>query len=201
MLTVYLICAVVGGTLLVLQLVLSLSGLGHDGDLNLDHDSFSGEHVGADHGGPGYTDHEHFDTHDSSWFFRLMSFRALVAAITFFGLGGGISVHAGLAVPLSFTAAVGMGVAAMFIVAWIMNFFMSLHEDGTAHMEYAIGQPASVYLTVPENESGTGKVTVTVQNRSMEYLAVTEGEAIPTGGQAVITDIVNDNTVRVKCAE
>jgi hypothetical protein len=204
MITLYTVCAVGGGTVLVLQFILSLIGLGHDGDDGGGfHDAgnagdFHGDGAALDHGEAGYTDHEHLDAHDSSFFFRLMSFRSVVAALTFFGLGGGLCESAGLPLAFGFLAAIGMGGAAMLTVAWIMNFFITLREEGTVHIQNALGAPARVYLNIPGNGKGAGKVTVTVQNCSMEYLAMTEGEKLATGTPVVITDIVDENTVRVK---
>jgi hypothetical protein len=79
---VFLICAGLGGTLLVCQFLLGLLGLGH-------HD-FGGQ----DHG----FEHDHDQGHDASdehqsWFVGILTFRALVAALTFFGLGGMIASH------------------------------------------------------------------------------------------------------------
>ncbi|HKB41952.1 MAG TPA: hypothetical protein VKD72_36330, partial [Gemmataceae bacterium] len=78
---VYLTCAIVGGTLLVCQFLLGLLGLGDHHDAAGDHDIHdAGSHDA--HGGHG--DH---DAHNS-WFVGVLTFRSLVAALTFFGLAG-----------------------------------------------------------------------------------------------------------------
>ena len=241
LLQIYTLCAVVGSTILVVQLIMSVIGLGGHEDAG-DAGHFDGGDAGHFDGGDaghfdggdaghfdggdaghfdaadaGHMDAadaaHHFDPadvhhgdhdvqdHGSSFFFRLLSFRSLLAAVAFFGLGGGAADTLGAPSFLSFTAALSAGVIAMMVVAALLHLFMSLREEGTVRMVNVMGQPASVYLTIPGQGSGRGKVTVAVQNRLMEYGAVTDGEELPTGSSVIITDIVNDETVRVKREE
>ena len=78
----------------------------------------------------------------------------------------------------SLAIAGGCGFAALYWSAWAMRTLMRLRADGTAHIENAIGQSAVVYLTIPGHRAGKGKITVTVQNRTMEYEAETEHEPL-----------------------
>jgi hypothetical protein len=141
----------------------------------------------------------HHDVHDqeSSLFFKLLGFRSLVAALTFFGLGGGLAQSAGAPDILTFGFAVTLGALAMVGVAWIFNLLMRLREEGNVHIENALGAHAVVYLTIPEKRQGMGKVTVTIQDRSMECNAVTSGDRLPTGRTVTITDIIDATTVEV----
>src|SRR5688572_4010499 len=115
----YLICAVVGGTLLVGQFLLGLLGLGHDGD-SADHDaSFDADHDA--------------DGHGSAWFAGVLSFRAIVAAVTLFGLSGLAANAAGRDSTTSFAVAFGGGLAGLLLVASLMRALAGLAEDGTVH--------------------------------------------------------------------
>ncbi len=177
MLTVYLSCAVIGGVILVVQFVLTLTGIVGDAD-DLD---------------TGEVD----DGQGSSMFFQVLSFRSLVAALTFFGLGGGLARSAGLPDLMGFAFAAMLGVLAMIGVAWIMKLLLQLREEGNVHVEYALGAGAVVYLPIPGQHQGQGKITVVVQNRSMEYNAVTAGDALPAGKTVAVTGIIDENTVEV----
>src|SRR5690348_4420159 len=77
--TVYTVCAVVGGTILVCQVLMSLLGLGgeHDfGGHDVGHDFHVGDsHVGDTHHGDGHAD-DH--DHGTSRFLSLLSFRTVV---------------------------------------------------------------------------------------------------------------------------
>ena len=48
------------------------------------------------------------------------------------------------------------------------------------------GATGTVYLSVPGNRAGAGKVHVTVLNRKLEYKAVTSEPTLPTGSQVVV---------------
>ena len=90
----FILCAVLGGTILVCQFVLTLVGFGHDvGDLGHDGsvDVHTDVHMDAHTG----DDHSQSPQHDSSWLFGVISFRTLVAAAAFFGLAGLASESAG----------------------------------------------------------------------------------------------------------
>jgi hypothetical protein len=193
---VYLGCAAVGGTVMVCQFVLTLFGLGDHGDMAIDHDV--GHDFGHDggHGGDGHgAGHEH----DQGWFVGILSFRALIAAVTFFGIGGMIGTASdrigdGMQ---PFWLAVVFAFAAMVLVAWMMRGLSRLRADGTVRIDRTVGSSGTVYLPVPGERAGTGKVTLTVQGRTVELAAVTEGKSLPTGAKIVAVSVVNPSTVEV----
>ena len=195
MLTVYAICAVVGMVLLLCQLVMTVMGFDGHGDMDAGdvHGDFGGLDGadGADGGVEG---------HDSSSFFGILSFRSLVAATAFFGLAGLAAANAGMSTYATLVIALGAGAAAMFVVAWLMRLLYSLHAEGNVRIEQAVGMPGKVYLTIPANRESAGKVTVKVQNRTMEYLAYTDKGPLPTGTPVVVTGIVGSDTVEVEKA-
>ena len=59
------------------------------------------------------------------------------------------------------------------------------------------GAPATVYLAIPGARGGVGKVTLTLQGRTVEYEAVTAGARIPTGAPVVVVDVVAPGTLEV----
>jgi membrane protein implicated in regulation of membrane protease activity len=185
---VYLTCAIVGGTLLVCQFLLGLLGLGDHHDAAGDHDA--GGHEA--HGGHG--DH---DAHNS-WFVGVLTFRSLVAALTFFGLAGlAATVNFNQEPPLSLAIALAAAAGALFGVAYLMRSLHRLKADGTVRIERAVGQSGTVYLTIPAQRAGVGKVTVTLQNRTQEYQAVTPHQQLPTGSKIVVTAVLGPDTVEV----
>jgi hypothetical protein len=183
--TVFVACAAIGGTLLVCQFLLSVLGFGHH---DIEHDHDVGHHGDHDH------DHDR-----EAWYFSILTFRSLVAAVTFFGLGGMIAFHAGEEGEILFPLVVAAlsGAAALFIVGWIMRFMQRLKAEGTVHIDRAVGTTGTVYLSVPGNNCGAGKVTVKVQNRTVEYLAVTRHEALATGTPIQVVAVVGPDTVEV----
>jgi hypothetical protein len=188
--TIYLVCALAGGTLLVCQILLGLLGLGGHHDVPHDH-SFDTDHALDGHHD---TDHEH-----SGWsFLHVLTFRTAVAALTFFGLVG-LTVRPRLGdEALTLVVALGAGASALLAVAWMMKALQRLRADGTVRIDRAVGRTGTVYLTVPARKSGVGKVTLTLQNRTVECQAVTgREETLPTGAKVVVVAVVSPDTVEV----
>jgi hypothetical protein len=178
--TTFLFCAVGGGTLILCQLVAGLVGLGADHDTDHDHD----------------TDQDHA----GNWFVGMLSVRTISAAFLFFGLGGLTARHYGAEELAAFGIALGAGAAALYAVAMMMRSVAGLKHDGTARVERAVGHTGTVYLRVPGAKAGPGKVHLMLQNRTVEYQAVTGGNELPTGTPVRIVAIVNSDTVEVEAA-
>lgn len=199
------LCAILGGTIFLGQFVLSVVGLTGDheisGDSEGDHFGGGGDHAdgGGHDAGNCEAHHGHAAGHESanSWFLRMLSIRTVVAGLTFFGLGG-LAANASGASPIGSLATAGAaGFAALYLVGWAMRTLMRLRADGTVHIENTVGQPAVVYLTIPGHRAGKGKITVTVQNRTMEYEAETEHDPIATGATVQVVAIAGPDTVAV----
>jgi hypothetical protein len=181
-----------GGAFLVIQLILMLFGEfsdggadsgdvgdgGFDGDLNPDH--------GAD------------ASHRDSWIFEVISMRTLAAAATFFGLAGMAARQYELSSIVTLVIAVAAGLAAMYAVYWLFKQVFRLESSGSQDIRNAVGLAGEVYLRVPANGQGVGKVHLAMQGRTVEYLAVTdEPDTLPTGSQVIVSGIVNGDTLRV----
>jgi hypothetical protein len=175
---IYLICAVAGGTLFVLQMVLQL--FGHDGGHDVSHDGTVADHDGH--------------------FWGVFSFRAIVAAVTAFGLGGLLVRSMGQPVAISAPLALAFGLVAMTAVAVFFRLMGKLSDDGTARIENAIGARGVVYLPIPGDKQGIGKVHLNLQHRTMELEAVTYDNQLPTGTCVIVTAVVGPGTVEVIAA-
>jgi hypothetical protein len=189
----FLICAVIGGTVIVCQFLLTLFGFGMEhgldgGGHDMPHDF---GHVDASHamgGHDGHADQAH--PHDSSWLFGVISFRTLTAAVAFFGLGG-FAANAS-SMPTAAQVIIGLfcGACALFGVHWLFKQLSRLSADGTEQISRAIGEVGSVYLTVPSRGGGQGKVQFELQGRLVEYPAVTNSlEPLATGSKVRVVGI------------
>ncbi|MGQ0715610.1 MAG: hypothetical protein ACT4PJ_18075 [Gemmatimonadaceae bacterium] len=180
MTTFFLICAALGGGVLVVQLALGLLGVT---------DAGGNPHVGDGHDAGGANGaHAGLD---------LLSVRSISAGLAFFGLGGlaGLATGLGLiaAIPLSLMA----GIAAMVGTAAVMRWMLRLEDDGTVSIHGAVGATGRVYLSIPGDRKGAGKVTLTLQNRTVEYQAVTSSAPLPTGAPIMVVDVIGPDTVDV----
>jgi hypothetical protein len=190
----YLVCAVLGGTLLLCQFVMGLLGFGGHHELGGDHD------MGADHDMGGHdAHHDAGQDHEHSWLVGVLTFRTLVAALTFFGLGGYLAMtHEDLNTPaLSLGIALSAGGGALFLVAWLMRSLARLQAEGTVRIDRSVGKTGTVYLPVPGEKAGVGKVHLNLQNRTVEYQAVTAKDQIPTGSKVVVVGVISPDTVEV----
>jgi anti-sigma factor RsiW len=192
--TLYTVCAALGATLLALQFLMSLLGLGHHDVAGHDFHDFA-SHDGSDGG-------DHDVSHDAqvSWFVGVLTFRTLVAALTFFGLAGRAAAAAEATPAGSFALALAAGAVALFGVGFLMRSLARLRAEGTVHMHRAVGQTGTVYLSVPGHKTGAGKVHLNLQNRTVECQAVTPQEPLPTGAKVVVVGLVSPGTVEVVLA-
>jgi len=95
--------------------------------------------------------------------------------------------------------AVISGAVTLFGMAKVMQWLMRLQSDGTLKIKNALGQTGQVYIRIPANEQGMGKVNVTVQERLCEFDAVTEEtEMIKTGEMVYVTDVRAGNVLVVE---
>ncbi|WP_339742834.1 hypothetical protein [uncultured Rubinisphaera sp.] len=198
-------CAVLGGTIFAVQFVMLLIGLDGSGDLDFDAPDLDVPDLEAPEIGEeaavGLRDAEvdfdhHSLTHSDGWFVGIVTFRSLVAATAVFGLTGrGVSEH--LPPGQAFAVAALAGFGMLYMVGWSFKKLYQLKADGTVRISAAKGCTGNVYLTIPENNTGPGKVTVSVANRTMEYRAITQGEQLKTGTPIVVTNVISEDTVEV----
>ncbi len=192
MTTVFIICAALGSAILIIQLIMLLMGFGFDSDVG---DGLGGDVDGLDAGADGDLDLS--QDQGSSWFFSVLSVRSVVAALAFFGLAGLAMEAGGAPVYITVVVACGAGAVAMIIVAWLMRLLYSLSAEGNIHIARAVGLPGFVYLYVPGARAGSGKVTVEIQGRSMEFLAMTDGAPLPTGSPITVVGVIGPDTLEV----
>lgn len=205
---IFLIAAVIGGTVMVCQFVLTLMGLSGDTDLadgdfsgDVSHAGhFEGDGVGIDHdtsfAHAGDMDYQH---PDSTWLFGVLSFRTIVAAAAFFGVAGETALSAGYTPGIALAIAVLVGVAAMYGMFWLMRGISQLTSSGNERIGAALGKQATVYIPIPAGEKGLGKVQLTLQNRTVEFQAVSsEAAPLRTGETVEIVGVKNSDTVNVR---
>jgi hypothetical protein len=89
----------------------------------------------------------------------------------------------------------------MYGIHALMLLLYRLGQDGSVRIQRSVGQCGTVYIPVPGGRAGTGKVQLQVQNRIMEYQAMTSHpEKLATGAKVVVVDVINPTTVEVELA-
>jgi hypothetical protein len=170
MTTFYLVAAVAGGVFVVLQSVFGFFEDTDDGGHADDHDN----------------GHGHVAMHDT---LDILSLRTLSAGITAFGLSGGLMNSLGLRWFVSLPGAAVVGFGVMVAVALLLRQMGRFESDGSLVMEGVIGETGTVYLPIPADRAGLGKVTTVLQSQIVELEAQTEGPALAVGAKVLITDL------------
>lgn len=191
MVTVFSLCAVIGGTVLVCQFLMTLLGLSGDHDLVGDHGELddAGDHDASSDGD---------DHHASSALFSVLTLRTVVAALAFFGLSGLAADAAHWPAQQTLAVALASGGAALFGVHHLMQWFHQLRSDGTVRLADAVGLDATVYLRIPGQRSGHGKIQVVLKQQTVELLAETSESEIPSGAIVRITEFSASDVVVVE---
>lgn len=172
--SIFLACAVLGGGLLLVQLLAGVVGVGLDTDV-------------SDAGHTAFGDG-----------LNLFSVRALSAGLAFFGIAGMGAFSVGVPPLLALLVALPVGVVATIAVAFLLRTFTRFDMDKTPQLVAAIGERATVYLPVPGEEQGAGKVHVVVQGRLLECPAVTtHQETLPVGRAVIVTDVRETGTLEI----
>ncbi len=172
--SLFVVCAVLGGAVLTLQLVLGLLGIAELHHLEL-------------------TSHEH----PASDGLNLLSVRALAGGVAFFGVGGLFGQWLGLGGALAALVGLLTGGVALVATARALLLLRRLEADYTVLIEEAIGERGTVYLSIPAARSGAGKVHLELRGRFAELPAVTQEGELPTGASVIVTDVIDGDTLVV----
>lgn len=163
----------------VIQTVMTFLGLGdHDADFDLD------------------TSDGSFDADPSM---NLLTFRNLVNFCLGFGWTAVLMHEKIQSNALLIIVSVIVGILLVTVVMWIFKWLSGMQQTGNIDVhKSAVGCKGKVYLTIPGERKGEGKVQITINNAVREYDAVTDGETIPTGKAIKVTEVINDYTLLVE---
>ncbi len=127
---------------------------------------------------------------------RFFTLQTTIAFLTVFGWSSIVSLQSGCNTFLSMIIGAVLGLFSMFLVAKLVQLSSKLQENGTQNLRYALGKNATVYISIPKNNTGNGKVTFTLQSTFTEHEAITFGdEDLKVGTEVRIVDIVGDKLV------
>ncbi|MBO5789323.1 MAG: hypothetical protein J6R42_05200 [Clostridia bacterium] len=185
---IFLCMAAPSTVILLIQIVLSLLGFDHDGDGDFD---MPPDVVDVD---GGEVDISAADVADLQFF----SLRSVIAFFVTFGWMGVSLVKTDLNPVWIFAIAFLCGVFVMMLVAVLMRAMYRLQSDGTADIRKAVGVSGSVYMTVPAQRGGKGKVNVMIGDTLTERDAVTDEETpLKFGEEVMVVGISGGNTLIV----
>ena len=174
-------CAIVGGIVFMIRMVLALFFGGGD-DFEPGMDVGDGDIIG-----------------DSDAAFSIISLQSIVGFLLIFGLAGlGCSVQLEMSSAASTLTAFAAGAVTMLIIAWITFTLRKLDQPGNISLQNAVGEVGTVYLTIPEG-GGTGKASIRIQNRLRVYDAIAKDKScLPTEERIKVVEVVGGTTLVVE---
>ncbi|RKY06335.1 MAG: hypothetical protein DRP66_09035 [Planctomycetota bacterium] len=192
---IFAVCAIVGGVLFIIRLVLQFMGGdfdvdGADGLDGLDGvDGLDGADIDADFDA---------DIGDTDYSFKLISFQGLTAFFAMFGLVGlAMLKQSGFSQAHSVMGGLAAGVATVWVMKKIFEWAMTLQSSGNIKLKNAIGAEGTVYLTIHAGD--TGKVRINIQNHLKVLNAKCAGdEEIKTGEPVRVVRVVSGNILVVE---
>ena len=114
--------------------------------------------------------------------FRFFTIRGLVAFFCIFGWTGYALSGTSLGTALIILISVAAGLLAMLLIGLMFYAMMHMQASGNLVYSNAIGKDAEVYIPIPAQRTGRGKVMVEFQQQLVEAEAITDDEQrIPTG--------------------
>ncbi|MFY9150409.1 MAG: hypothetical protein WAO52_00205 [Prolixibacteraceae bacterium] len=131
--------------------------------------------------------------------FQFLSVKNIVGFFTLFGWSGLGFISVGMAPWLVIILSFICGFAMMLAMASLFYFMSKLAESGNMNLKNAIGRSGEVYLTIPANRKGMGKVQLTVQGTLETIDAITDDtEDIPTSSLIQVKDVINNQILLVR---
>ncbi len=178
----YWIIAILTSLLFVIQMTLTLVGVG--------------ETDGADAGG--FDADAHGDTLDTGGSIQLFTIRNMVNFLLGIGWGGVCFWEVIPSRPLLAIVAIACGALLVALFLFMYRKLMKLESDGAFRIADAVGQPCEVYIRIPANRTASGKVQISFSGSVQELPAMTDGEALPSGTKVRVLQVIDGSVLLVE---
>ena len=186
----------------VIQTVMTFLGAAGDSDFDINSD-FDADAPGdlADGsvdvgGGPDAGGH---DVAHPSTGMNLLTFRNFVNFLLGFGWTAILLKDSIPSTGVRLLIAIVVGAALVVLVMLLFKWLTDMQESGNINVfKSAVDCQGTVYLTIPGERAGEGKVQITINNAVREYAAVTDGPTLKTGTRISVVEAVSANTLLVE---
>jgi len=176
---VYWIIALPSTAVFLFQLVLTFIG----GDM--DHTDLSADHdvaIDSDHGIG----------------FQFLSIKNLIGFFSILGWTGIAMINGGKSLGITIVVSTLAGLLMMVIMATMIYYLGKLSEQNVLNLKNAKGKIGTVYLRIPAQRKGMGKVQINVQGFQTLNAITDEREEIKTGAVVEVIDSINNEVLLVK---
>lgn len=162
----------------IVQTVLTFAGA--DSDVNADLD------FGSDSPADGFQLSQYFTFRNFINFFLGFSWSAIAFS------------HSIRNTWLLLAVAVLTGLMLVSAVIYLFKWLSGMEQTGNISIRDATGCTGIVYLTIPAERTGEGKVQIAVRGAIREYNAVTDGEKLANGTPIQVKKVLTDNLLLIE---
>ena len=130
---------------------------------------------------------------------NLLTFRNFINFLIGFGWTAILLKDSIPATGLRMLIAILVGIVLVAIVMLLFKWLTDMQQSGNINVfRSAVDCEGTVYLTIPGERAGEGKVQITINNAVREYAAVTDGPTLKTGQRIRVVEVVSANTLLVE---
>ena len=130
---------------------------------------------------------------------NLLTFRNFINFLIGFGWTAILLKDSIPATGLRMLIAILVGVVLVAVVMLLFKWLTDMQQSGNINVfKSAVDCEGTVYLTIPGERAGEGKVQITINNSVREYAAVTDGPTLKTGQRIRVVEVVSANTLLVE---
>ena len=175
--------AIFSSIVVIIQMTMSFAGMGDidsgDADVDFSTDTDSLDDAGSMH---------------------LLSIRNIFYFLLGFGWAG-ISLWNTIPDAIVLTAAAVL-VGCLFVAVFIFLFrqMMKLQSNGAFNVNDAVGKLCDVYLRIPGQNQGQGKVQISFNGSVQELDARTQGQPLPSGTKVRVLRVIDKKVLEVEKA-
>lgn len=124
--------------------------------------------------------------------FQLFSFRNMINFLLGFSWSG-ISFYAVITNKILLVIiAFAIGTVFLLLFFFIIRQLQKLAENNSFRIVDTVGKTAEVYLAIPENKTGKGKIMISVKGTFHELDAMTDNSRIPSGAAVKVVRVENN---------
>ena len=180
----------------VIQTVMTFLGAAGDSDFDINSDVDPG--AGTADGSLDVDAAAHEAAHSGSGM-NLLTFRNFINFLIGFGWTAILLKDSIPSTGLRMLIAILVGVVLVAIVMLLFKWLTDMQQSGNINVfKSAVDCEGTVYLTIPGERAGEGKVQITINNAVREYAAVTDGPTLKTGQRIRVVEVVSANTLLVE---
>ena len=180
----------------VIQTVMTFLGAAGDSDFDINSDMDAGGDVADTSVDADSAAHE--AAHAGSGM-NLLTFRNFINFLIGFGWTAILLQKSVPATGLRMLISIAVGVVLVILVMLLFKWLTDMQETGNINVyKSAVDCQGTVYLTIPGERAGEGKVQITINNAVREYAALTDGPALKTGTRIRVVDVVSASTLLVE---